>query len=354
VALGRALIANLFLALRERDIPLWLETGLSELVMEGGRVVGVVAEKKGETIAIRARKGVALTAGGFEHNASMREQFMPEPASTEWTCAAVGNTGDVIRIGMKSGAAVDLMDDAWWAPSFVIPEEAPFILLMERSCPGSIMVDSTGKRFVNEAASYVDVGQIMYRHNGRNSMSVPAHFVMDRRFRNNYFLGWLAPGQNPRSYIKKGYIKKAATLRELAVQAGIDPDGLQNTVERFNEFARTGKDLDFGRGDSEYDRSYADPTVKPNPCLAPIEKPPFYSINVYPGDLGTKGGLVINERAQVLREDGSVIDGLYAAGNTAASVMGNTYPGGGSTLGPAMTFGYLAALHAADRLPDGD
>ena len=136
----------------------------------------------------------------------------------------------------------------------------------------------------------------------------------------------------------------------MALEAGIDPDGLVETVDRFNELARAGRDLDFNRGDSAYDRSYADPSVKPNPCLAPIEKPPVYSVNVYPGDLGTKGGLVTNEYAQVLREDGSVIGGLYAAGNTSASVMGNTYPGGGSTLGPAMTFGYLAGMHAANRL----
>lgn len=180
---------------------------------------------------------------------------------------------------------------------------------------------------------------------GRNT-----HFIMDHRFRTNYFLGLLPWRYTPRKLIENGYIRRAASLRELAAQAGIDPDGLVETVERFNEFARAGKDLDYKRGDSEYDRSYADPSVKPNSSLAPIEKPPFYSVHVYPGDLGTKGGLVTNECAQVLRGDESVIDGLYAAGNTSAAVMGNTYPGGGGTLGPAMTFGYIAGLHVADRL----
>jgi 3-oxosteroid 1-dehydrogenase len=251
---------------------------------------------------------------------------------------------------MTIGAAVDLMDDAWWGPTCLEPGKPPFFLLVERSCPGSIIVNSAGKRFVNEACSYIDVVHSMYQKNGRGGVTIPAHFIMDQRFRNNYFFGALAPAYTPKKLLENGYIKKAATLRGLAVEAGIDPDGLAETVERFNEFARTGRDLDFSRGDSAYDRSYADPSVKPNPCLAPLERPPFYSLKAYPGDLGTKGGLVTNECAQVLREDGSVIDGLYAAGNTAASVMGNTYPGGGSTLGPAMTFGYIAGMHAAARL----
>jgi len=348
--LGRALAASLLHSLREHDVPAWLETGLRELVLDGGRVTGVLAEKEGTTVAIRARKGVVLAAGGFARNISMREEFLPKPASTEWTSAAEGDTGEVIRMGMTIGAAVDLMDDAWWGPSLVAPGRAPMFMVAERSYPGSIIVDSAGRRFVNEASSYIDVGHRTYESNGRGGVTIPAHFIMDQRFRSNYYLGVLPSGYTPKKLIENGYIKKASTLRGLAVEAGIDPDGLVETVERFNEFARTGRDPDFDRGDSAYDRSYADPSVKPNPSLAPIERPPFYSVEVYPGDLGTKGGLVTNERAQVLREDGSVIDGLYAAGNTSASVMGNTYPGGGSTLGPAMTFGYLAAMHAADRL----
>ncbi len=346
VTMGRALAASLFHSLQEHDVPVWTETELRELVLEGGCVTGVLVEKNGKISAIRARKGVVLAAGGFAQNASMREEYLPKPVSTEWTSAAKGNTGEVIRMGMKIGAAVDLMDDAWWGPTVVAPGTAPFFLLVERSYPGGIIVNSAGKRFTNEASSYIDVGHQMYERNEMDGVTIPAHLIMDQRFRRNYFLGVLPWGYTPRKYIKNGYIKKAATLEELAVEAGIDPDGLVKTVERFNEFARTGKDLDFKRGDSEYDRSYADPSVKPNPSLAPIAKPPFYSVHIYPGDLGTKGGLVTNESAQVLRADGSIIDGLYAAGNTSASVMGNTYPGGGSTLGPAMTFGYLAGLHA--------
>jgi 3-oxosteroid 1-dehydrogenase len=347
--LGRALAASLFHALKEHNISAWLETGVRDLVLDGRRVTGVLAEKNGRTIAIRARKGVVLAAGGFEHNASMRDQFLPKPATTDWTSGAEGNTGEVIRMGMTIGAAVDLMDDAWWGPTLVAPGKAPLFMLVERSYPGGIIVNSAGKRFVNESSSYVDVVHRMYEDNGRGGVTIPAHFIMDQRFRSNYILGLLPPARSPKKLIDNGYLRKAATLRELAIASGIDAEGLLETVERFNESARTGRDVDFNRGDSAYDRSYADPSVEPNPCLAPIERPPFYSVKVYPGDLGTKGGLVTNECAQVLRADGSVIDGVYAAGNTAASVMGNTYPGGGATLGPAMTFGYLAAMHAAGR-----
>jgi 3-oxosteroid 1-dehydrogenase len=348
--MGRALAGSLFHSLQEHGVPVWLETGLRELLLDGGCVLGVLAEKEGRTVAIRARKGVVLAAGGFEHNASMREEFLPKPVSTEWTSAAESNTGEVIRMGMAIGATVDLMDDAWWGPTLIVPGKAPLFMLVERSYPGGIIVNSAGKRFVNESSSYIDVGHRMYQCNGKGGVTIPAHFIMDQRFRSNYILGLLPPAYTPKKLVDNGYIRKAATLKGLAAKAGIDPDGLVETVERFNEFARTGRDLDFSRGDSAYDRSYADPSVKPNPCLAPIERPPFYSVKIYPGDLGTKGGLVTNESAQVLRADGSIIDGLYAAGNTAASVMGNTYPGGGSTLGPAMTFGYLAAMHAAGRL----
>ncbi len=349
VTMGKGLAACLFHALKERNVSVWTNAKPYELVLDNGKVVGVLVKKAGRRIAIRVRKGVMLAAGGFAHNLSMREEFMPKPASTEWTLAANGNTGDTIRIGVKTGAAVDLMDDAWWGPTTVTPGKKPLFLLMERSYPGSILVNSAGKRFSNEAASYIDVGHDMYENNGKGGISIPAHFIIDQRFRGNYFLGLLPWRYTPQKLVKSGYIKKSATLRGLAIQAGIDPDGLETTVERFNTFARTGKDLDFKRGDSEYDRSYADPSVKPNPSLAPIEKPPFYSVHVHPGDLGTKGGLVTNEYAQVLREDGSIIEGLYAAGNTSASVMGNTYPGGGGTLGPAMTFGYIAGMHAANQ-----
>lgn len=249
---------------------------------------------------------------------------------------------------MKIGAKLDLMDDAWWGPSSVPPNQPVMFHVGERSYPGGIMVNAAGKRFTNRSASYVDVVHAMYEKHTAEVPHIPAFFIMDQRYRSKYIFGTLFPGQPiPKAYFESGYFRKADTIAGLAQQCGIDPTNLVETIERFNYFARRGVDEDFHRGDSAYDRYYGDPTVKPNPCLAPIEQPPFYAVPMVPGDLGTKGGLVIDECARVLRADGTPIPGLYAIGNSSASVMGNTYPGPGSTIGPAMTFGYVAAKHIA-------
>lgn len=348
LAIGAALAAQLRYALQQENIPLWLNTPLKELVVEDGAVVGVVAERNGQRFRIGARKGVILAAGGFAHNQAMREEFHPSPIDHEWSSAHKGNTGDAIQAGMAIGADTDLMDDAWWGPSSMQPDGSPMFHVGERSYPGSIMVNAAGRRFANEAASYVDVGHAMYEKHSEDVPHIPATFIMDQRYRKRYIFGTLFPMQPiPDAYFESGYIKKADTLEELAGQCGIDPQGLVETVARFNRFARTGVDDDFGRGDSAYDRYYGDPTVEPNPCLAPIAEPPFYAVQMVPGDLGTKGGLVTDEYARVLRGDGTPVKGLYAVGNNAASVMGNTYPGPGSTIGPTMTFGYIAAKHLA-------
>lgn len=348
LTIGGALVARLRYSLKEANIPVWLNTPLKELVFEDDAVVGVVAEQDGKPIRIHARKGVILAAGGFAHNQQMREEFQLSPVSTKWSSANKGDTGDAIRLGIEAGAATDLMDDAWWGPSSLPPGESAMFHVGERSYPGAIMVNSAGQRFTNEAASYVEVGHAMYEHHNDEVTHIPATFVMDRRYRSKYIFGTMFPGQKvPENYLESGYVKQADTLEELAAKCDIDPQGLVETVERFNRFAHTGVDEDFGRGNSAYDRYYGDPSYKPNPCLAPIEKPPFYAVQMVPGDLGTKGGLVTDQDARVLREDNASIEGLYAAGNTSASVMGNTYPGAGSTIGPAMTFGYIAAKHLA-------
>ncbi len=348
LCLGHALIAPLRLTLRDLAVPVWLNTHVRELIVEDGRVVGVAAEREGRPIKIRANRGVVLAAGGFAHNKEMREKYQRSPISPEWTSASPGNTGDAIRMGLALGAAVDLMEEAWWGPSSLPPGRTPHFHVTERSLPGSILIDSNGKRFTNESASYIDVVHAMYEHNRPDAVSIPAHFIMDHRSRGRYFFGVTMPILRfPKEYLESGYVKMADTLEELAGKIGVDRQGLLETVARFNEFARTGKDLDFSRGDSAYDRYYGDASVKPNPCLGAIEKPPFYAVEMIPGDLGTKGGLVTDEHARVLREDGSAIEGAYAIGNASASVMGDTYPGPGSTLGPAMTFGYVAAMHAS-------
>jgi 3-oxosteroid 1-dehydrogenase len=349
-AVGGGLIARLRMSLYEKNVPVWLNTPVTNLIIENDSVIGVEAEKKGKKIRIRAKKGVVLAAGGFPHNKAMREKYQKHPIGTEWTAAAPGNTGEIIEMGIKAGAAIDLMEDSWWGPTHNPPGEAPIFMVLERAYPGCVIVNSAGRRFVNEAVSYVDFGHAMYDANSENGVSaIPSYLILDNTFRNNYILGMILPGILPKKHLKSGYVTKADTIGELADKTGIDPSGLADTIKKNNDYARTGKDQDFGKGDSVYDRFYCKPANRPNPCLAPIEKPPFYSVKLYPGDLGTKGGLVTDEHARVLKEDGTVIDGLYAVGNCSASVMGNTYPGPGSTIGPAMTFGYIAALHAAGQ-----
>jgi 3-oxosteroid 1-dehydrogenase len=221
--------------------------------------------------------------------------------------------------------------------------------------PGSIFVDSHARRYCNEAAPYEDVTKAQWRNHRNGVPSVPSYMIFDARFRHNYMLGTLPPGkmrgdaQIQRDYIDTGFLKKAANLAELARALDLDGAALEQTIARHNDFARTGKDLDFGRGDSATDRYYSDPKIGPNPNLAPIVEPPFYAVAVYPGDLGTKGGLKCDEYARVLNTDNAVIAGLYATGNCAGSVMGDSYPGAGSTIGPSMTFGYVAAKHALNQ-----
>ncbi|MEV6333609.1 3-oxosteroid 1-dehydrogenase [Nocardia vinacea] len=349
LSLGKALVARLWLALRDAGVPVWLNTPLTELITADDAVVGVRAERDGTPIVIRARRGVVLAAGGFEHNLEMRKQFFTEPVSTDWTVGATENVGDGIRAGERLGAALDLMDDAWWGPSVRNPDGPPFFCLAERSQPGAIMVNDAGERFTNESASYVDVVHTMYERHATGVGHVPAHFIMDQRFRDRYlFLGTFPKQAIPQKYFDAGIIKKAGTLAELATKIGVPADSLIATVQRFNGFARAGRDEDFHRGESAYDRYYGDPTVQPNPCLAPIDQGPFYAVEMVPGDLGTKGGLVTDEHSRVLHEDGAPIAGLYAAGNNSAAVMGNSYAGAGATIGPAMVFGYIAAEHIAD------
>jgi 3-oxosteroid 1-dehydrogenase len=260
-----------------------------------------------------------------------------------WSSTVGADTGDAITAATALGAETALMDDAWWGASFLMPGGGAAFCLWERSLPGSIIVDDHGERFVNESTSYVDVGHAQLRHG-----AVPAWLVLDGRHRDRYLFATMLPHRTPRSLIENGFFVRASSLPELARQTGIDEAGLLKTVARFNGFASSGVDEDFGRGTSVYDNYYGDPRVSPNPNLGPIDRPPFWATRVYPGDLGTKGGLLTDERARVLRSDGGVIAGLYAAGNTTATVMGRTYPGPGGTLGPATVFGYLAATNLAN------
>jgi len=350
---GAALAAWLRHGLQKRGIPLWLNTGLTELIIADGTVVGAGVMRDGVRQRIRAARGVVITAGGFEHNPEMRRQFFGTGATSEYTSGSPGNTGDAIRAGLEVGAAVDLMDDAWWAPTFMPPGQKPQIVIFERGKPGNIIVNAAGQRFANEADPYNELVKQMQEADRSGPSAIPAYLIFDDTYRNRYPLGGMMPGITPKRYIDNGFVTRADTLEALADAVGIDPAGLTATVARFNDMARNGRDEDFHKGDSAFDRFAGDPTVEPNPCLAPLERPPFYAMKLYPGDLGTKGGLLTNEHAQVVRGDGTVVAGLYAAGNSSASVMGNFYPGAGGTIGPAMTFGYIAAMHAAGRSMPG-
>ncbi|HKT00358.1 MAG TPA: 3-oxosteroid 1-dehydrogenase [Rugosimonospora sp.] len=344
LSMGQALAAGLRAGLARVGVPVWLESPMSRLHTEDGRVTGVWVTHDGEETLVRARLGVLLASGGFEHNAAMRERYQKPPVSTEWTVGATGNTGDGIEAGEALGAALDLMDDAWWGPS--IPAgSGVYFCLAERSLPGCILVNAAGERFVNEAAPYVDAVRAMYDNHTEAVPHIPAWLVADQRYRDRYLFAGRGPRQPlPRRWYQSGTAHKAGTLAGLAAAIGVPAAALESTVERFNGFAGTGRDEDFHRGDSVYDRYYGDPRNRPNPNLAALVKPPFYAIRIVPGDLGTKGGLRTDEFARVLRADGSTIPGLYAAGNASAAVMGHSYAGAGATIGPAMTFGYLAAL----------
>ena len=347
LSLGQALAAGLRAGLLAREVPVWLGTPMTGLQMTDGRVTGVEVTRDGRPALIRAGRGVVLAAGGFEHNEQMRRRYQRQPIGTEWTTGAAGNTGDAITAGEAAGAALDLMDDAWWGPSIPL-SGGPYFCLAERSLPGCLLVNGAGQRFVNESAPYVDAVHAMYDGHCDAVPHIPSWLITDQRYRNSYVFAGLPPRKPlPRRWYAAGAVYRAPTVAELADQVGIDPAALAKTVVRFNEFAQAGRDEDFHRGDSAYDRYYSDPRRRPNPCLAPLDTPPFYAVKIVPGDLGTKGGLRTDERARVLRADGTPIAGLYAAGNTSAAVMGHSYAGAGATIGPAMTFGYLAALDLA-------
>lgn len=352
--LGGALVGSLRRSMIERGMPLWLGTAAQELVTEDGRVTGVTALRDGKWVRIRARKGVIVASGGFEKNNAIRRRHLPQPTDAAWTAGSPGNTGEMIEASASVGAATRFMDAAWWGPTFLIPGEAQArMLIIEKNLPGCLIVNRVGERFVNESSSYTKVTKGILAANAPGRESVPAALVFDSTYRKHYPFGPMLPSSfQPDFAVPRsawGGIMKADTIEDLARQLDVDPAGLAATVHKFNGYAASGKDLDFQRGDATYDRYYGDHSVGPNPCLGPISKPPFYGAKVYPGELGTKGGIDTDENARVLDQGGNVIPGLYAIGNCSASVMGQTYPASGSTLAPAMVFGFRAADDATGQ-----
>jgi 3-oxosteroid 1-dehydrogenase len=349
LTLGNALVGGLWVAAKQRNIPVWLESPLVELMREGDRVTGAIVRHDGREMRIGARRGVILAAGGFERNAGMRERYLPGSPDPTMSGSQVNNTGDSIRAAEKIGAGLRNMQSSWCAPVFRVPgEERARLSSIERALPGSIMVNRQGRRFLDEAASYHVVGQKMIEGEAKGEGTSPAWFVFDATYRHKYPAGALLPlipdRLQPRGV--RETLRKAQTIEALATAIDVPPTVLRATIERFNTDARKGVDSEFDRGGPAYDRMYGDPAVSPNPTLAPIEKAPFYALPIYGGDIGTNGGIVTDDHARVLDANGTVLPGLYAVGNNAASVMGESYPGAGVTLGPAMTFGYVAGRHA--------
>jgi 3-oxosteroid 1-dehydrogenase len=251
----------------------------------------------------------------------------------------------VIEIAIAHGAATALMDEAWWIPTAILPDGTLGMYNSERSKPHSVIVDATGSRYFNEAVSYQEAGQRMYARDRDSGGAVPSWFVMDAQYRARYPLRRPRGSSGPSS----SGVVSADTLDELAASCGIDASGLRATVDRFNRFARRGVDEDFRRGEGAYDRYQGDPTHRPNPCLGEIEQPPFSAVALYPGDIGTSGGLLTDEHARVLDGNGAPIPGLYATGNCTASVMGRHYLGAGASIGASCTFAHIAAGHASAR-----
>ena len=348
---GASLIAQLLQIALAEDVAIWTEAPVEELVVEDGRVVGVRTVHDGAPDAVRARAGVLLSAGGFAHNPEMRERFGgDQPNRARWSIANPGDTGEVMETAMALGAKTDLMDEAWWLPSPRTGRFGQSTLDQARQRPRTIYVDAAGRRFVNESNSYMEVGKAMYERD-KTSRAVPCWLVFDDRYRKRYAHLRSRPGRFPRQVFESGRLKQAWTIEDLARLCDIDGAGLADTIEAFNEHAAQGVDPDYGRGESAYNRALGDPNPKVHPCLGPIDEPPYYAVEVVPGDIGTCGGLLTDEHARVLGEGDLPIEGLYAAGNITATVMGRHYLGPGASIANSMVFGYIAARHAAGADP---
>lgn len=351
--LGNALAARLFKSLLDRRIPYWLEASVQGLRTERGRVMGVAVQHRGRRVEVAARRGVVVATGGFPWDEQLRHAQYPQPTGP-WSMSPRSNRGDGLRLAQQAGAVLGTghANPAFWAPVSVLrradgTEVRYPHLVWDRAKPGLMAVNGAGRRFVNESTSYHEFVQAMYRSH-REVPTVPAYLICDHDFMERWGMGLALPGGRPRRHlIEAGYLRRADTLAGLARLLGVDADGLDTSAAQFNRAAQTGCDDAYGKGSTEYNRYLGDPAQQPNPCLGPLRQAPFYAVAVYPGDIGTACGIRCNEDAQALDAQGRVIPGLYMAGNDMQSVMGGCYPGPGITLGPALTFGWLAGRHLA-------
>ena len=352
IMMGNALIGRLFYALRKRKVPILFDASIADVI--GGRsgVSGARLTVGGKDMMVKTRKGVVLATGGYAHNKKFRDAFMPQPVPA-YSMSYEGNQGDGLAIGERLGAALapERCTSGLWAPVSIVPRPDgskglfPHLVL-DRAKPGLIAVNGAGRRFVNEACSYHDFVLAMFESH-KSMPSIPAWLIGDTAFLRKYGLGIIYPGhRNPAKFVRNGYVKSAPTLDALAEKIGVDAAQLRATVTRYNGFAETGLDVDFGKGETELNRFNGDAQHTPNPCIGPVATPPFYALAVWPADIAVSTGLATDADARVLAADGKPIPGLYACGNDMASVMAGSYPGPGTTLGPAIVFAYRAAMHA--------
>ena len=350
---GNALAGRLAKSAFDLKIPLWLSSPVRDLIVENGAVRGAMVERKGRLVRVNAKRGVILACGGFPHDVIRRKAMFPHaPNGTEhYSPGPTGNTGDGLRLAEAVGGRVEdtLPNAAAWVPVSVTKRKDGTRGVMphfiDRAKPGVIAVMRDGARFANEGNSYHDFVQEMMKA-AKPGEEIAAFLICDHQTLRKYGLGCVPPFPMPIGHhLSTGYLMRGDTLAALAAEAGIDAAGLEATVRQFNPSAADGQDPAFGKGSRAYNRFQGDALHGPNPCIAPIERGPFYAIKMVIGDLGTYAGIKTDENARALDANDRAIEGLYAAGNDMASIMGGNYPGAGITLGPALTFGYIAGRH---------
>lgn len=353
LVLGNALAARLFKSVLDHGIDYWLKAPLQQLLQDQGRVTGVRLLHGGKALSVRARRGVVVATGGFPSSAAMRQELYPQPTGA-WSMSPTDNQGEGITLARAAGAAMGSghASPAFWAPVSILkrPDGSEVRyphLVWDRAKPGLMAVNSAGRRFVNEATSYHEFVLGMYRSH-QTVPTIPAYLICDHDFMERWGMGLALPGGRPREHlVRAGYLHRAGSLRALAQEIGIDAAGLEASAARFNQLADDHHDTDFGKGSTAYNRYLGDADRKPNECLGRLQKVPFYAVAVVAGDIGTACGIRGNEHAQALDAAGRPVPGLYVAGNDMHSVMGGQYPAPGITLGPALTFGWIAGTHAA-------
>lgn len=352
--MGNALVARLLDSVRSAGVGLRFETGLSELVRDGNAVIGAILASPDGKIAIRARRGVVLATGGIGWSRELRDRLFPD-AARRYSLAPSFNTGDGILAGERVNAVLedDLDSPALWMPSSVMTQADGHLsvfphIMLDRAKPGLLAVNASGRRFVNEADSYHDFVAAML---ASNAAPTPAFLICDRTFIADFGIGLVHPGTaNLSMFLQAGYLREGETIEQLAQKIGVDGDQLAATLARYNQHADTGLDEDFGRGSSALNRFNGDAETRPNPCLRRIGPGPYYAVAVWPSDLASSAGLRADSRARVLARDGTILSGLYAVGTDASSVFRGTYPGPGTMIGPAIVFGWCAAMDAAGAL----